>query len=66
MSIFKNIKVLCAERNTTIAALEKHLGFPRGSVYKWDEHSPSIMKVFQVAKYLDVSIDELVKEKAGE
>lgn len=56
----QNIQRICKERDTTIATLESALSFPRGSIYKWDAHRPSIDKVKAVAEYLNVKIEDLL------
>ena len=60
MAIYKNVKTKCRYANRTITSVETELGFPRGSIYKWDEHPPGINKVKAVADTLGCTIDELV------
>lgn len=54
MSIYKNVRRVCAEVGTSVFALETKLGFARGSIYKWDKNIPGIDKVKAV-------VDELKK-----
>lgn len=61
MSLYKNVQDLCEKNNISIAFLEIELEFPRGSLYKWDAHKPSIEKVKKVADYFGVQIEEIVK-----
>ena len=61
MTLYRNIQVKCKESKTTVNRLESELGFPRGSICKWDRNIPSIAKVKAVADRLEVTIDELLK-----
>ena len=63
MSIYKNIQAECKKQNVTIMGMEDKLGFSRGSIFKWDKNTPSVIKVKSVADYLGVSVDELLTEK---
>lgn len=57
-----NIKRLCRERKLKLSELERKADLPRSSVYKWDDHTPTITKVIKVADILGVTVDELIKE----
>ena len=59
--VYQNIQAKCKESETTVSRLESELGFPRGSICKWDRNIPSIAKVKAVADRLEVTIDELLK-----
>ena len=63
MELYNTVKKCCTEKGKTIFALETEAGFPRGSICKWDDHTPSITKVKKVADLLGVTIDELIKEE---
>ena len=60
MSLIKNVKTACRKSGTNVSNLEAALNFPRGSVYKWDEHVPAISKVKLAADLLGVSVDSLL------
>ena len=60
--LFDNVKALCDKRGITVWRLEKDLGFPNGGIRTWNESDPGIRKVQKVAEYLEVSIEELLKE----
>lgn len=62
MSIYQNVKSACVERKMTINALESKLGFPRGSIFKWDKHMPAVDKVKAVAEVLDKPIEYFLEE----
>ena len=61
MSIVDNVRAACKENGTNVSNLEAALNFPRGSIYKWDEHIPAISKVKLAADLLGVSVDSLLK-----
>ena len=63
MSILKNIKSECMKKGISISAIETELNFPRGSIFKWEKHIPSVEKVKAVADYMGCSIDDLVSEE---
>ncbi|WP_138751879.1 helix-turn-helix domain-containing protein [Paenibacillus sinopodophylli] len=54
------IKQLCKSNGTSISKIEKDLWFGHNTIYKWEKHSPSIEKVLQVARYLNVSVLQLI------
>ena len=60
--LFDNVRHLCREKGISITKLEDDLGFARSSVCKWNKNEPGIRKVQKVAEYLEVSIEELLKE----
>lgn len=62
MGIYKNVQNACKAKGVTIMGLEDKLKFGRGSIYKWDEHRPSVLKVKMVADELGTTVDELIKE----
>ena len=59
--ILEKIKFLCKEHNTSIPKLETELGFGAGTIYKWDEVSPSVHYLKKVADYFGCTVDELLK-----
>lgn len=60
MTLVNNIQNLCETHGTTLIGLERVLGFGRGTIRKWDNSSPSVDKVSAIAKYFNVSIDDLL------
>nr|DAW41367.1 MAG TPA: repressor protein [Bacteriophage sp.] len=60
--LYDNVKILCAEKNISVGQLEKELGFSNGSICKWNENEPGIRKVQKVADYLQVPIEDLLKD----
>ena len=63
MAIYENIKKAAKEKGVTIMALEEQLNFPRGSICKWDENKPGVLKMFAVAKALDKPIEFFLEEE---
>lgn len=60
--IFENISRLCRNRNISVAALEKALGFGNATIGRWKTSSPSIDKLKKVADFFSVSVDELIAD----
>ncbi|OUP80886.1 UNVERIFIED_ORG: transcriptional regulator [Lacrimispora saccharolytica] len=59
--LYDNVKRVCDEKGISVGKLEKELELSNGSICKWNESEPGIRKVEKVAKYLGVSIEELLK-----
>ena len=60
--IYQNIKSIASSQGISIRKIEQETGIVLGSIYHWDEVKPSVDKVAKVAKYLGVTVEELVKE----
>jgi len=58
--LLDNIRRLCSESGITLTELESKAGIGKNTIYKWDSVSPSIDKVYLVAKALGVTIEELI------
>ncbi len=58
--IHDNIKAICKEKKIPVSRLESELGFPAGSIRKWNTNEPGVGKVKKVADYLKVSIERLI------
>lgn len=60
MDVYDRIKSLCEQNGTTVTALEKALGFGRGSIGKLkDNRKPSYERVQKIAVYFGVSVEYL-------
>ena len=57
MGMVETINELCKNAGTSLSALEKELGFGKGTIYRWNDKIPSVDKVKKVADHFDVSID---------
>lgn len=62
MNIYRKIQNLCRDQGKSVMGLEEELGFPRGSICKWDKNIPSILKVKAVADALHTTVDALLEE----
>lgn len=56
----ERIRQIAGEKGKSLLALEKELGFGRGTIAKWDKHSPGVGAVCRVADALEVSLEYLV------
>lgn len=65
MNLYQKVRKRCAAAGITISELERRLGFPRGSIAKWDNNIPSVQKVEKVAEELGITIDTLIKDDEG-
>jgi repressor LexA len=54
--LYETIKALAKAKGLSINALERELGFSRGSLNKIDMHTPSIERLKRIASYLEVPI----------
>lgn len=60
MTLCDRIDSLCAQNSVKRGALERELGFGRGSIMKWDSHIPQADRLYAVAKYFNVSMEYLM------
>ena len=60
MSTYETIKMLCKESGIAITALEKELGFGRGSIGKLRNSQTSAERLQKIADYFNVTVDYLV------
>ena len=56
------IKALCKEKKTSVAKLEKQLGFGNGVIGRWDKSVPSYERLAAVANALNVPVSYLTGE----
>lgn len=57
------IKAIAKEKKIPVSKIEKDCGLMQGSIGHWDEVKPSYDKVVTVAKYLDMTVEELLQEE---
>ena len=55
--MYERIKMLCKQNGTNITALEKELGFAKGSICKLENHEPSYERVKMIADRFHVSVE---------
>lgn len=60
--IVEKIKERAAVKGLTIRKLEITAELSNGAIARWNEKTPSIDKVFRVAKVLGCTVDELIAE----
>lgn len=58
--IYGMIKEIAKDESLSIRSIERDLGFGNGTLQRWDDHSPSVEKLNQVAGYLKVPIERLI------
>lgn len=66
MDIVDSINALCKNTGTSLSAIEKKLGFGKGTIYRWDANNPSVDRVAKVADYFNVSVDYLLSHEQSE
>lgn len=66
MTLYKKTKVLCERHGKTVAGLERELGYVRGTIARWDKHSPSVERVKEVADALSTTVDALMRGESDE
>ena len=55
--MYERIKMLCKQNGTNITALERELGFAKGSICKWENYEPSYERVKMIADRFHVSVE---------
>lgn len=64
MSIYQRIKLLAKDKKISIRELEHQMGFPNGTMQKWENNANS-QKLKKVANYFNVSVDYLLGNDAS-
>lgn len=64
MLIGTKVKEIAKKKGISLNQLEKDTKIATGSISKWDKISPSFEKVCNVAKALDINVDELIGEES--
>ena len=60
--IYQNIKSIADSQGISIRKIELDTGITLGSIYHWNEIMRSVDKVAEVAKYLGVTVEEILEE----
>lgn len=58
--MYERIMQLFAEKGLKSAAVERELNWGNGSIQKFRTSSPSISKIIDLAKYLNVSVEYII------
>lgn len=67
MNLYEKIKMLCKNRNITVAELERKLDISNGQIRRWkDGKFPTADRLKKVADYFEVSTDSLLYEEVDE
>lgn len=60
--IYQNIKEIADSKGISIRKIEIDTGIALGSIYHWNEVKPSVDKAAKVAKYLGVTVEQLLEQ----
>lgn len=60
--ITERIKARAETKKLSVRKIEIEAGLSNGAIARWSEKSPSIDKVFRVARVLGCSVDDLIAE----
>lgn len=60
VNIKENVMQHIAERNMSIAELERTIKLANGAISKWDKQNPSIESLTKIADYFGVTIDSIL------
>ncbi len=60
--VYDNVKRRADEKGISISALEKEAGLQNGTIGKWRVSSPTVRSLQAVARVLETTMDELLKE----
>lgn len=65
MIIAERIKDLCAQKGTSLYALEKQLGLGNGTIGKWGKNGrvPNYAKLSAVCEALGVSVEDVMSDQ---
>lgn len=58
--IYQKIKEIADRQGISIRKIELDTGITSSSIYHWNEIKPSVDKAAKVAKYLGVTVEELL------
>ncbi|WP_368271955.1 helix-turn-helix domain-containing protein [Enterocloster lavalensis] len=63
MGLYENIRDIAKINGYSVNRLEQELGFARSSINKFNKNTPSVEKLQQIANKLNVTVDDLMKER---
>lgn len=63
--ITERIKARAETKRLSVRKIEIEAGLSNGAIARWSEKSPSIDKVFRVAKVLGCTVDELIADQTA-
>ncbi len=59
--LYTKIKKIAKTKKIPVCKIEKECGLVQGSIGHWNEINPSYDKVVAVAKYLEMTVEELLE-----
>lgn len=63
--IFANITRICKKNGYSISHVEKKAGLGNGAIGKWRTVSPNVESLKAVAKVLECTVDDLLREETS-
>lgn len=63
--ITERIKAKAETKKLSVRKIEIEAGLSNGAIARWSEKSPSIDKVFRVARVLGCTVDELIADQTA-
>lgn len=60
--IYDKIKEICKTKGVSVAQVERDAGLSNGAISKWNDVSPTVSNLQAVAKVLNCSVDDLLKD----
>ena len=60
--LYEKIVAVATERGTSIRKIEEECGLSNGSVIKWRTSKPAAESLYKVAKFLGLTVEDLLKE----
>lgn len=64
--LYDQIKKLASKKGISIQKIEADLELSNGIISKWNKAKPTINNLAKVADYLNVTVDDLLKEIKNE
>ncbi len=58
--LVEHIRECCKNKGISVSRMEADLEFSQGLISRWTKMSPTFDRVLEVARYLDVSLDDLL------
>lgn len=62
MAIVSNIRKIASEKKMSLSQIEMKAGLGNGTIGKWNNSTPTVNNLMLVAKVLECTIDELIKD----
>ena len=66
MEIYNAVKGISLKNGISIYKLEKNLGYPNGSISKWNRQIPNAVRLQEVADYLGVTSSYILSQSRKE